>query len=347
MVKLSINELAKKLENESYSSLYLLYGKEKYILEYTQKMIVQAVLDKSTADFNLSSYDMEEQTIDSAIEDAETLPFMGDHRVVVIQNPYFLTGMKAKQKVEHDLKRLETYLLDPSEQAVVIFVAPYEKLDERKKIVKALKKQGEVIQAEKMNVQLQKEWIQHAAKEANVQITNEASERLIQLQGENLGLLISEVNKMALSVGENGVIEPAIVDELISRSLESNVFTMVEHVANRRIDSALRICYDLLKQNEEPIKLMALLARQFRILLQVKQLGSQGFTEKKMASILSLHPYAVKIAAKQGKTFSEEELKDLLIKAADADFEMKTGQRDKQLTLELFMTGIVRVKQTN
>ncbi len=344
---MSINALAKKLKNGSYASLYLLYGKEKYILEYSQKLIVQAVLDESTADFNLSSYDMEEQTIDAALEDAETLPFMGDHRVVVIQNPYFLTGAKTKSKIEHDLKRLESYLQNPAEQAVVIFVAPYEKLDERKKIVKVLKKHGEVIQADKMNVQLQKEWINHAAKEAEVEITDAAAERLIQLQGENLALLISEVNKMALSVGENGVIETSTVDELISRSLENNVFTMVEHVANRRIDAALRICYDLLKQNEEPIKLMALLARQFRIILQVKQLGSQGFSEKKMASILSLHPYAVKIAAKQGKSFSEEELKDLLIRAADADFEMKTGQRDKQLSLELFMTGIVKQKQLN
>ncbi|WP_349407890.1 DNA polymerase III subunit delta [Pseudalkalibacillus sp. SCS-8] len=344
---MSINELTKKLKNEAYSSLYLLYGKEKYILEYSQKLIVQAVLDEGSADFNLSSYDMEEQPIEAAIEDAETLPFMGDHRVVIIQNPYFLTGAKVKQKVEHDLKKLEQYLQNPSEQAIVIFIAPYEKLDERKKIVKALKKQGEVIQAEKMNVQLQKEWINHASKEANVKMTDEAVERLIELQGENLGLLIGEVNKMALYVGEGGVIEPSIVDELISRSLESNVFTMVEHVANRRIDAALRICYDLLKQNEESIKLMALLARQFRIILQVKQLKAQGFTEKKMASILSLHPYAVKIASRQSRAFSEEELKDLLIRAADADFEMKTGQRDKQLSLELFMTGIHKAKQTN
>lgn len=346
-MKLSIKELTQKLKSESYSPLYLLYGKEKYILEHTQKMIVQAVLDEGTADFNLSSYDMEEHTIQSALDDAETLPFMGDYRIVIIQNPYFLTGTKAKQKIEHDLKRLETYLLNPADQAIVIFIAPYEKLDERKKIVKTLKKQGEVIQAEKMNLQLQKEWVHHAAKESNVKITNEATERLIQLQGENLGMLISEVNKMALYVGESGVIEPATVDELISRSLESNVFTMVEHVANRKIDAALRICYDLLKQNEEPIKLMALLSRQFRIILQVKQLNSQGFTEKKMASLLSLHPYAVKIAARQGRTFSEEELKQLLISAADADFEMKTGQRDKQLTLELFLTSIVRTKQVN
>ncbi len=346
-MKLSIKDLTKKLKNSSYSSLYLLYGKEKYILEYTQKMIVQAVLDEGTADFNLSAYDMEEQSIDTAIEDAETLPFMGDYRVIIIQNPYFLTGTRTQSKVEHDLKRLEAYLNNPSKQSIVIFNAPYEKLDERKKIVKTLKKQGDVIQADKMNVRLQKEWIDFAAKEANVPISNGAAERLIQLQGENLALLISEVKKMALYVGEGKEIDPQTVDKLISRSLESNVFTMVEHVANRRIDAALRICYDLLKQNEEPIKLMALLSRQFRIILQVKQLRAQGHAEKAIASTLSIHPYAVKIAAKQSSSFQEDELKALLIKAADADFEMKTGQRDKTLTLELFLTGLARKAQTN
>ncbi|WLD92144.1 DNA polymerase III subunit delta [Alkalihalobacillus sp. AL-G] len=337
---MSIKELAQNLKHKSFSSLYLLYGKEKYILDYTRQMIVQATLDEDSADFNKSTYDMEETPIETALEDAETLPFMGEYRVVIIQNPYFLTGSKAKVKVEHDLARLEAYLNNPSSQSIVIVDAPYEKLDERKKIVKLLKKQAELVHTDKMNEKALKDWIQHTAQQENVTITDEAAERLIQLQGDDLGLLINEVKKMALYVGDAGQIEPSTVDELISRSLENNVFTLVEHVVNRRIDQAFRIVYDLLKQNEEPIKLMALLARQFRIILQVKQLREQGFTEKKMASTLSLHPYAVKIASRQGNSFSDNELKTILIQAADADFKMKTGQMDKTLTLELFITEL-------
>ncbi|WP_257346093.1 DNA polymerase III subunit delta [Pseudalkalibacillus decolorationis] len=343
---MSIKELAQHLKNQSYSSLYLLYGKEKYILNYTRNMILNSALEEGTADFNRSTYDMEELPIETAIEDAETLPFMGEYRIVVIENPYFLTGAKSKSKVEHSLSRLESYLKNPSTQSIIIFDAPYEKLDERKKVVKLLKKQAYVVHAEKINEKMLKDWIQHAAQQENVQISNDAIERLIQLQGEELGLLINEVKKMAVYVGEGGQIETLTVDELISRSLESNVFTLVEHVVHRRIDQAIRIVYDLLKQNEEPIKLMALLARQFRIILQTKQLTAQGFTEKKMASALSLHPYAVKVASRQSKAFSESELKNLLIQSADADFKMKTGQIDKKLALELFITDLGNEKQS-
>lgn len=342
---LSIKDLVRNLKNRSFSSIYLLYGKEKYILDYTRNMILDASVEADSADFNKSVYDMEETPVETAIEDAETLPFMGEFRVVIIQSPYFLTAAKSRAKVEHDLTHLEKYLKNPSEQSIVIIYAPYEKLDERKKLVKLLKKQAEVVHADKMNEKTLKDWIQQAAHDEHVMITDDAVERLIQLQGDDLGLLINEVKKMSVYVGENGQIEQDTVDELISRSLESNVFTLVDHVVHRRIDKAFRIVYDLLKQNEEPIKLMALLARQFRIILQVKQLRAQGYTENKIASAISLHPYAVKVASRQSNSFAEDELKNLLILAADADFKMKTGQMDKTLTLELFITELGKPKQ--
>ena len=83
---------------------------------------------------------MEETPLASALNDAMSVPFFGDRRIVIVNNPYFLTGEKKKNKVEHDIDGLLKYLEYPLETTTLVFIAPYEKLDERKKVVKTLKK---------------------------------------------------------------------------------------------------------------------------------------------------------------------------------------------------------------
>ncbi|MBD5071942.1 DNA polymerase III subunit delta, partial [Xanthomonas citri pv. citri] len=81
----------------------------------------------------------EEDPLDQAIADAETFPFMGERRLVIVKNPYFLTGEKKKEKIEHNVSALESYIQSPAPYTVFVLLAPYEKLDERKKLTKALK----------------------------------------------------------------------------------------------------------------------------------------------------------------------------------------------------------------
>jgi DNA polymerase-3 subunit delta len=106
------------------------------------------------------------------------------------------------------------------------------------------------------------------------------------------------------------------------------------------LNEAFSILHDLLKQNEEPIRLLALLARQFRIIFQVKQLKDSGYTQGEMAKRLRLHPYAVKVALGQAKAFEKPELLRILNEMAEADYAMKTGRMDKKLALELCLTNI-------
>ncbi|BBA76992.1 DNA polymerase III subunit delta [Bacillus velezensis] len=332
----------KALKKGDVRSVYCLYGKETYLLQETVSRIRQAVVDEETKDFNLSVFDLEEDPLDQAVTDAETFPFMGEKRLVIVKNPSFLTGEKKKEKIEHNTAALETYLKEPAPYTVFVIVAPYEKLDERKKLTKALKQKALMIEAKELNAKETTDFTINLAKSENKMIDTEAAEHLVLLANGHLSSIYQEIQKLSAYTGDRHEITLEDVSELVARSLEQNIFELINKIVNRKRTESLQIFYDLLKQNEEPIKIMALIANQFRLIMQTKYFAGQGYGQKQIASNLKVHPFRVKLAMDQARLFSEEELRRIIERLAVMDYEMKTGKKDKQLLLELFLLELLR-----
>ena len=110
--------------------VYLFYGSDAFIVKSkTKKVIAQYYSDE----FNINIYDAEETNISNALNDASTIPFMSEKKIVVIKNAYFLTNDKITKEINHDLEAFVRYLNNPVEETVLIINAPYAKLDERRK----------------------------------------------------------------------------------------------------------------------------------------------------------------------------------------------------------------------
>jgi DNA polymerase-3 subunit delta len=328
-----------RMETGKMEPLYLLYGTEHFLIKEAYERLIKKALSEEEREFNLGIYDCEETPIELALEDAETLPFFGERKVVLIKNPFFLTAEKGKEKVEHDLKKLEAYIEQPSPFSVVIFVGLYDKLDERKKITKMLLKTANVFVAQPLNEKELKEWIRGSCR-----IDDEGIEALLKLAGTDLMSLANEIEKLTLFVGDR-TITAKDVYSLVARSLEQNIFVLIEQVVARDLSAALRTLYDLLRQNEEPIKILALLASQFRLIYQVKELMKTGYGQQQIASMLKVHPFRVKVAAGYAKGFSENELMEMMNELAEADYLMKSSGMDKQLILELFFMKLQNKKE--
>jgi DNA polymerase III subunit delta len=335
----------KKVEQIQLSPIYLIYGTNTFLLQETRKKIIEAALNEEERSFNLSTYDLEEVPVDQAVEDAETLPFFGEKRVVVLNNALFLTTEKSKGKIEHNIEKLQHYIEQPSPFTVMLINVPYSKLDERKKITKLLKKHAETIEANELGEQEIREWIDHELKASSVTMSEEAKQLFLQLIGLNLTVVLNELQKLILYVGEGQTINEEIVSLLVSRSLEQNVFSLVEAVVKQDSVKALYLYRDLLQNNEEPIKILSLLAMQFRLIYHCKQLSNQGYGQQQIAQSLKVHPFRVKLALQQSKMFGEDQLRTIMKELAEADYEMKMGKMDKSLILELFFLKDINKKQ--
>lgn len=338
-------EALKKIKAKHFAPIYLLLGTETFLMKEIRDSIIEHALDEEEHDFNLSFYDMEEQPVDVAIEDAETLPFMGERRVVVLSNPFFLTAEKNKSKVEHNTDRFLAYIQEAAPYTIMVIQASYEKLDERKKIVKQLKKYAEVMEVQPLGERDLKMWMKDKAMQNGADLSDAAAEELLKIAGVNLSVLSQEINKMAMYIG---VSEPEIsvdvVKKLAAKSIEHSVFELIEKMVHRKVDEALELFYDLVRNNEEPIKLHALIANQFRLLYQVKDLSEQGYSQQKMAGILRVHPYRVKLASQQGRYFERGELMKMVDDLAEADYLMKSGKIDKQLAMEMLLIKLAPIK---
>lgn len=320
------------------SPVLVCYGTEKFLLDEFLNTQIDKWVDPELRDFALIRYDLTETPLDAVLEEAETIPFMAERKLVIARNAFFLTGAKDPSKVEHRTDLLFAYLGAPAPHTRLIFTVDAEKLDERKKLVKALKEKKLLKAFKPLSAEELPGWVERRGKRRGVELEKAALERFLLYTGGQLQAMDSELAKLAMFAGPDAAAIPLdTVETLVARSVEQNVFLLMEDIVRRKLDKAMDQLHELLKQREEPIKLVMLMARQFRLILQVKDLYAQGYSQQQTAAHLGSHPYPVKLAAEQGRAYSTEQLKRILTELAELDYAMKTGRTDKVLGLELLL----------
>lgn len=333
-----------KITKGQFSPVYLFLGTESYLADSAKQTLIQATLAEDERDLNFGIYDMEEVPVGVALDDAESVPFFGDKRLVIMDRPNFFTAEKSKQKIDHDLVWLENYLKNPPGFTILAFFAPYEKLDERKKITKLLKKTATVIEVNTLSEKEVRHFLKDTIANEGYTMTPEAFELFIQLTDAKLSTAMSELPKLLLFSSDTKQITKSAVNDLVAKSLEQNIFALVEYVLKRQTANALSLYQDLLLQKEDPIKINAILMTQFRLLLQVKFLEKKGYQQGDSAGMLKVHPYRVKLAIQQARKFSEKVLVSAFEGLVDAEYRLKTGQGDKEMQFELFVLQFAVVK---
>lgn len=330
----------KEIKQKKIQPIYLLYGTESYFIQNIVNHIKKQIAE--TDDQNVSMFDLEETPIEEVITDVETYPFFSETKLVIANHPIFLKAQPDKLPFEHKITALETYIKQPVDYTTLILIAPYEKLDERKKIVKQLKKEVTFVECNAIKEYEITKWIENLSKNLNIQIDSDAYSVIERESSTNLFLLQNEIEKMAMYVGANGVVTKQIAEELISKNLNSSAVRLIDAVIEQDLKKALAIYHDLVKMKEEPIAFIGLLAFQFRMLLRVKLLKNKGYGQQQLQKQIQAHPYVIKMALQREKRFGINQLKHIMIALADADAKMKQGTMEKNLTFELLLYQLIQ-----
>ncbi len=311
--------------------VYILYGSINYLIN---KEIDKIIKDNKIDEININKYDLTNTYLTDIINDASSMSLFDDKKIIIVNNSYIFTGT-TKKSLEQDSTILENYLNNINDNTILIFIVNNDKLDERKKITKLIKKIGIVKEFNNIdNISLVKELF------GEYNISTDNIKYLLERVGDDTTLLATEIDKIKIYKDKDKKITKEDITNLVSKSLEVNNFKLIDAIINKNKNDAFTLYQDRIKLNEEPIAIIIALANQIRIMYQVKQLYLNGYTENNIASILKIHPYRVKLANQNSKKYDSNILLNYLKQLADLDISIKTGKIDKQLGLELFILAL-------
>lgn len=182
-------------------------------------------------------------------------------------------------------------------------------------------------------------WLGERAAQEGVTISVRAAALLAEVVGSNLWALNNELEKLAL-YAHGRRIEERDVELLVTEAREYSVFSMTDALLEGRVGQALTLMHRLMGEGYYASRLLAMLARQLRFLLQAKELA--GLSQAEMEERLGLHPFAVTKVVAQAERRPLEELQGMYAKLLEADLSIKRGQRSEELALELLFLDLSR-----
>lgn len=315
--------------------LYLYYGMDSYIIKQkTNQLISKLGLDE----YNVTTYDMEEINIEDAINDAATIPFMANNKMVIVKNAYFLSNEGApKKEIKHNFDALKRYIENPSLETIFVIQVPYKKLDERKAMTKLIKQVANVEECTPLQEQDLRGWVKRQLGKHGIAIEADALNELLNRVENNTEVLVSETTKLVLYAEDMRVVDLQTVKQVITKNVEDNVYEITNSLLANERGRALEIYNDLIMHSEDPLRILGILATKYREILHTKLLMDAGKDKGDIANYFNATSGRTFYIMKNARTVRMEVVESQLKKLEDLDYQIKTGQIDKKIGLELFI----------
>lgn len=313
--------------------VYMMYGEEEFLIKQEIKKIIKK---ENIDEYSKVEYDLENTNIKDIIDDISTVSLFSSKKIVIVWNSYIFTGTTSKSKIEQDIKSLEKYLKNPDQENILIFVTNSEKLDSRKKIVNLLKQNGTILEFNKCNQII--DYVIEMCKP--YKISRVDASLLVTRVGSDLSILYQEIEKMKTYLDKTLEITKEDILLITHKTIDVDIFHLVDNIILKQKKQALESYYEMIKLGEEPIKIIVILANQFRLLYQVKRLKMKGYSIFDMMSMLGQKKYPIEKSLERVSKFSEDTLLKYLYELAELDINIKSGRIDKNIGLELFILGV-------
>lgn len=345
---MNYKDIINSIKHEEFKNMYLFYGREYYLIENAMK-VFKDTLNEGMIDFNLDVIDGKETSLDQVISSIETLPFMDEKKIVIIKDFELLKGKK-KNFSDSDEKYLIDHLDNIPETTVLVF-AVYGDVDKRKSLVKKINKGGIVFNCDKLSDMDLFKWVKKKFENNKVIIDNPQIMYFIDQEGyrdksseKTLSDLENEINKISSFIGKGNKVTNDVIDKLSQKKVENDIFKLIDYIGERKSSNAMRILNDMIQEGESVLGIFAMIAKQFKVVMQVRQLQSEGYTSKTISERLKIHPFVAGKALKQANNFSDEIIIDMLNYILESDYKIKNGLMRDTLALEMLVSKYCQSK---
>ncbi len=321
-----MQRLIQDIKTGQFSRMYLLYGEEGYLRKQYRDKLKEAIIGDDNMNYHY--YEGKDIPIGEVIDQAETLPFFAEKRLIVLENSgYFKGGGEA----------LAAYLSSPADTAYFVFVET--QVDKRNRLYKTVSSKGCAVEFAVQDEATLKKWILGMIKKENKKISGPALEFLLEKTGTDMENIRRETEKLFCYCLDKEVITEKDIDEICTRRIGNHIFDMVSAIADKKQKKALTLYYELLAQKEPPMRILFLIARQFNLLLQVKELGGKGYQNKAIGEKVGLPGFIAGKYVTQASRFEKAKIREALEACVAAEEAVKTGKMNDNISVEMLIVS--------
>lgn len=340
---MTIIEQIEQIKKENLGLLTILCGEDVGQYHIAKDLLMKQV-EFDTSDLGFAYFDMSEADYHQVDLDLVSLPFFSDEKVVILDYFADLTTDKKRYLTDDELKQFEAYLENPVETTRLIILAPG-KLDSKRRLVKLLKRDGLVLEANPLKEMELKNHFQNEVGRLGLGMDPDVFHYLMVKSNFDFAEVSKNLVFLQSYRGQNAI-SLADIDAAIPKTLQDNIFDLTQLVLQSKMDEANHLVRDLRLQGEDEIKLIAIMLTQFRTYLQVQILHKQGRSEQQIVTALSdlsgrkINPYQVKYALRDSRNLSVGFLKKVVKLLIETDYQIKTGQFDKDYLFDIALLRI-------
>ncbi len=343
---MDFHQAVKEIKNGKVAPLYLFSGPEDYLKEELLGEIM-LFLDQKGRSFDLERKDGIRLSMAELLENVQQRTIVAAGKIYWISNsPYFTPppqkaasakggkGAGIPRLSDEEEKKLLARAISKKNDLDYLLIFTVEKADRRKKIVKAIEKEGAMVEFPSLKGASLSRWIRNELLLRDKLAEEDALIELVERAGDDLRFLKNELEKIITYMGREKTITRRLVGLLVAESREDSIFDLVEAVGRRDIREASSRLAKILQQNEHPLKIFAMITRQFRLLYQIGPMQQRKLSRREIASALKIQPFLVGELLKQAEKYNEALLTKFFLLLKETDREIKTGKREGAEALE-------------
>lgn len=320
-----MKDLQADIKKKEFQRVYLLYGEEEYLKKQYKDRLWQT-LNPDHDTMNAAVYAGRDTDPARVIDLAETMPFFAERRIIFLEDTGFF-----KNKCEG----LPEYMAELPEYLCMVFVE--KEVDKRSRMYKAVSKNGRAVEFKKQTEQTLARWVLGILKKEKKKITQQDMELFLSRTGTDMSRIATELEKLICYCADEDVVSRDAILEITSELLENKIFEMIRAITEKNQKKALDMYYGLLALKEPPMRILFLIARQYNILLQVRELTAQGMGTNEIASKAGLQGFVVRNALPIARRYSLAGLRGAVEELVRTETDVKSGRIQDALSVELLI----------
>ncbi|CAA0143708.1 DNA polymerase III subunit delta [Tenacibaculum maritimum] len=302
------------LKNGIVKPIYFLMGEEPYYIDKISTYIETHILEASEKGFNQVVMYGRDVSIEEIVASAKRYPMMAEKQVLIV---------KEAQDLSRTIDKLESYAENPQATTVLVLNYKYKKLDKRKKVYKAIAKNGVVFESKKLYENQVSDWIRKVLGAKKYQIEPKAAQMLVEFLGTDLSKINNELEKLISVLPAATIINPVHIEENIGISKDFNNFELRKSVGQKDVLKANRIInYFAQNPKNNPLVMTISLLNSFFTQL----LMYHGLKDKSKASVaknLGVNPYFVGDYVTAANNYPMRKVSQIIALLREADVKSK------------------------